>query len=870
MSAPQELKLLMEKGPTPGQEFVFSNSTITIGRVASSIVNLPIPSPTVSGLHARIRLKDGLWTIEDLGSSNGTFINGHRLRGETITLNSGDHILLGGRIELIVSIPKTSVDEMPVAATVLGEDIDFPTLTTPPQIVITIAGNEPETHVLTKSKVTLGRSPDNDIVIGSKIVSRRHAHLEQVVGGFQLIVDPQASNPVLYKGRPVSGTQFLYHGDVLRIGGQDPGLMVTITYESPADASIAKQPVTIKFGENKTLQFGRDPSNDVVLDAPTVSRFHAQIERIGKRYRIHDLRSSNATFVNEVRIEGDHWLTPSDTIRIGSYRFVMGEDELQQFDESGGLRADAINLNKWVNKDLNILQNISVLFKPGEFIVVVGQSGGGKSTLLDAIAGYRPATHGQVLVNDVDIYKNFDAIRNNIGYVPQRDIIHMELTVYQALDYAARLRMPADTTKDERHTRITQVLAELDLAHRSDVQISGLSGGQQKRVSIGVELLTKPGLFFLDEATSGLDPGTETSLMQLMRRLADQGRTIVLVTHATKNVMLADKVLFLARGGYLVWFGPPDEALEYFDRFRSERDRRTSAMEFDKIYAILETPSGAKTEEWAQRYLDHESYQTYIAQPIISRHYSDVRDKSLDEDPKPRGVGGRNKSQISSMRQFLILSSRNLKILTRDRISLILMLGAAPIVSLLNVLIGSVSGEDPFNFTTGDLTDIITSFFILILFAVFVGGLSQMREIVKENDIYKRERLVNLKLLPYVFSKIWVAGLLALYQAIVYVGVHYMVYKMPGGIVEFVQLYITMVLLVASGMMLGLFASALSPNANSAPMLVILLVLPNIVLSGALVPLPNTVSAPASTRWAFEAFMAITGPGSDVAADICW
>ncbi|HLF87856.1 MAG TPA: ATP-binding cassette domain-containing protein, partial [Anaerolineales bacterium] len=189
------------------------------------------------------------------------------------------------------------------------------------------------------------------------------------------------------------------------------------------------------------------------------------------------------------------WLQPGDTVRIGAYRFEVGEDSLAQFDETGGLRVEAIGLNKWVRKDLNILKDISVIFQPREFIVVVGQSGGGKSTLVDSIAGYRPATHGGVFVNGVDAYKNFDAIRNNIGFVPQKDIIHTELTPYQALDYAAQLRMPADTSKAERHQRVMETLEDLDLVHRKDVQISGLSGGQLKRVSIGVELLTKPGLF---------------------------------------------------------------------------------------------------------------------------------------------------------------------------------------------------------------------------------------------------------------------------------------------------------------------------------------------------------------------------------------
>jgi ABC-type multidrug transport system ATPase subunit len=164
-----------------------------------------------------------------------------------------------------------------------------------------------------------------------------------------------------------------------------------------------------------------------------------------------------------------------------------------------------------------------------------------------------------------------------------------------------------------------EVLEDLDLTHRKDVQISGLSGGQQKRVSIGVELLTKPGLFFFDEPTSGLDPGTETALMQLMRRLADQGRTIILITHATKNVMLADKVIFLARGGFLAWFGPPDEALAYFDQFRSERARRAGKIEFDEIYAILDDPSKGKAEDWAKRYRESNAHVEYVSKPLAGK-----------------------------------------------------------------------------------------------------------------------------------------------------------------------------------------------------------------------------------------------------------
>jgi energy-coupling factor transporter ATP-binding protein EcfA2 len=428
--------------------------------------------------------------------------------------------------------------------------------------------------------------------------------------------------------------------------------------------------------------------------------------------------------------------------------------------------------------------------------------------------------------------------------------------------------MPADTTEQERHARIDEVLDELDLAHRRDVQISGLSGGQQKRVSIGVELLTKPGLFFLDEPSSGLDPGTETALMQLMRRLADQGRTIMLITHATKNVLLADKVAFLARGGYLAWYGPPDEALEYFDHYRSERERKLKPMEFDDIYALLADTGKGSPEQWAERYQHHPAYQQYIFQPLAETE----EDVSLDSAAK-KTVGPivqQARKQVSSLRQFLILSARNIRILARDRFSLALMLAAAPLVGMLDVILSLVLGRTPFDFSEGHIGEVLITLFLLAVYGVMVGGLSQMREIVKEQEIYRRERLVNLKVLPYVLSKVWVAAIFALYQAAAYIIIHYLAFKMPGGVLEFFLIYITLALTTMAGMMIGLFASSLAPSANAAPMLVILFMLPQLVLGGALVPLPQVITGVTSTGWAFKSLMGIAGAGSDVAADICY
>ncbi|HVN53487.1 MAG TPA: FHA domain-containing protein [Anaerolineaceae bacterium] len=872
--------LEIREGVAQGRKVDLRAGPMIIGR--DPACDIIIESPAVSRRHARIEVQGDRVTLEDLGSSNGTFIGVERITNQA-ELKPGDQFSISRTIQIELqsfasqvtvlnpnlALPKE--ESLPSSQkTVLGSAA-IPPQIQPPQIEVTIAGQKPETYSLFLPVITLGRLAGSDILISSPIVSRKQAVLQQIPIGYQVEPNPEATNPLYFEGRPLVANHLLQHGELFRIGGEDPGLMVTIRYLNPASAGVAA-PQVVDFQDKERLTVGRDPSNDLVLKSPQVSRYHASIERIGQRFRVTDLRSANGTFINDRRIEGTIWLQPNDTFRIGPNRFILGEVGISHAEETNGLRVEAVRLNKWVRKDLNLLKDLSLIFQPREFVVVVGQSGGGKSTLVDAIAGYRPATGGRVLVNGIDVYHNFDAIRNEIGFVPQKDIIHFELTVYQALDFAARLRMPADTSQEERQARIVQVLEDLDLTHRKDVQISGLSGGQQKRVSIGVELLTQPGLFFLDEPTSGLDPGTETALMHLMRRLADQGRTIILITHATKNVMLADKVVFLARGGYLAWFGPPDEALAYFDQYRSERDRRAKAIEFDEIYAILDDPSRGSPEEWASRYRQHQAYQSYIVQPLHEFGHDVLQEKKRDTPTtKPQDIQRqRTKNQISGLRQFFILSARNMQILVRDRPSLVLMLAVAPILSLLDVILSFVLGRDLFNFTSGNMASVVTSMFMPIMYSIMVGALAQMREFVKEADIYRRERLVNLKVLPYILSKVWVAAILALYQALVYVAVHYLAFKMPGGTNEFLTMYASLYLATLAGMMLGLASSALAPNANAVPLIVILFLVPQFVLGGAMIPVPDYISAPTSARWAFEAELAISGVGSDLAADICW
>lgn len=495
MENPSSFKLEIKTGPEAGKVIDLPEKEQIIGRVNS--VDVMVSHPEVSQRHARLLFDDGGYLLEDLGSRNGTMLNGQPVHAPQ-PLKDGDEIRLGPNVVLIFHQPvqaeavkqeSLEVEENSyknMSKTILdasmGEAGIQPSIpAAPPCLQITVAGGEQEEHKLTKDQVTLGRADDNDIVVNSLIVSRHHALLALTPNGYEIQVLPGATNTLTCQGRPVLERRLLAHGDVLRLDSEIPGMLVSMTYLAPLQAA-AKVPYIVQLGDKEKLTFGRAKENDIVLDMPNVSAFHAQITRVGQRYYITDLHSTNGTFVNGKRTQGDVWLNPQDTIQISSYRLVMGKDRFTRFGENEGMRVEAVHLNKWVRKNLNLLQDLSLIYQPREFIVVVGQSGGGKSTLVDAIAGYRPATHGKVLINNLDIYQNFDAIRNEIGYVPQRDIIHMELTVYQALDFAAQLRMPKDTTKEERHKRIMEVLSDLDLTHRKDVQVSGLSGGQQTRL----------------------------------------------------------------------------------------------------------------------------------------------------------------------------------------------------------------------------------------------------------------------------------------------------------------------------------------------------------------------------------------------------
>ena len=740
-------------------------------------------------------------------------------------------------------------------------------------------GSEPVWEYSVNTEVvTIGRATNsNDVVINDPLVSRQHAQISRKGDRYQITdlgsTDGTRVNNILLKPNI---PQLLANGDTIGIGNSELRLLVQADDEYPTAVTqkpLDEQPTVaaihlladetvfvsqIDMRGRDRLTIGRDSQNDTAIGHPSVSRFHARLERQSGSVIIKDLNSTNGTYVNGRAVKEERILKVNDSIRIGPCRFVFNFDEtFASYNEEGNLRLDAVHLTKVVGKGTKLLNDISLSIKAREFVAIAGVSGGGKSTLLDALNGFRPATSGSVLVNGVDLYKNFNAYRNELGYVPQKDIIHLELTVEQALDYAAQLRMPADTLRAERKQRVQEVLEDLGLTHRKDVQVKALSGGQLKRVSIGVELLTKPSLFFLDEATSGLDPGTEAEIMQLLRKLADSGRTVLLITHATENVTLCDLVIFMAAGGRVAYCGSPQEAPGYF-----------GVQKFNEIYRKVEREESP--DYWQQRYIQSSQYQKYVVDR--QRSLPPAVGGALQHSPAKQPPAHRAK-RVSAIREFTILSQRNLAILIQDKAGLFLMLAIAPILGLLDFVTWK---RDIFSLEKGDAGQAITMLFATALIAVMVGSLATMREIVKENDIYRRERAIGLQVIPYILSKVCVVILLALYQAAVFVLLKNFAVDLPGGTEVLGGMYVTLFLASIAGMMMGLFVSALSPNQNIAPLLTIIFLVPQITFGGGMLPIDafgppgRLVNQFTITKWSFESLLTQSKLGSNMADDPCW
>ncbi|GAA1500500.1 FHA domain-containing protein [Kitasatospora kazusensis] len=735
-----------------------------------------------------------------------------------------------------------------------------------PQLVAEINGQR---RVLEPGRsYTLGRDPGSDFRFEDARVSWRHATISFDGAGWQL--EDHGSTNGTYAGNGRALHVPLFPGSVVNLGNAENGPRLAFTAPAPvpvttpdrtpdgpawheADTSrsavpavgtppqwappspgIPQQqgaPLPAAAGRAnptmirnltpamRVIRIGRALDNEIVVSDLQVSRHHAELRQLPDgRWEIVDLGSHNGIFLNGQPVQRQ-LVGQYDRLTVGHSTFQLVGDQLQEFVDDGAVTFSACHLtveveHKGARKVL--LDDVSFSVPEKSLVAVIGPSGSGKSTLLRALTGYRPADRGDVLYDGRNLYKQFAELRSRIGLVPQSEILHKELTVRSALKYAARLRFPGDTEAAERERRIDEVLFELRLDKRADNRITALSGGQQKRVSVALELLTKPSLIFLDEPTSGLDPGMDREVMQTLRSLADDGRTVLVVTHSVAELALCDRLLVMAPGGSVAYFGPPDEALHFFGY-------QTWA---DVFQAFENYPE----HDWAGRYRGSVHYQQYSA---------DVDSAALSASAQPAVVSREQARPLKPQSwgsQLWTLVQRYVSVIASDK-------GFMALSVILPLVLGGVSALIPSDYGLrpgpgGRNGNAATVLLVLALGACLSGSANSVRELIKERAIYERERATGLSRSAYLVSKIVVLGLISVLQGVIIAGIGIGVRKIPAQGLVFQQLpllemTIGIVLLSFASMMVGLVISALVKTAEKTMPLLVMFAIIQMVFTGA-------------------------------------
>ena len=701
----------------------------------------------------------------------------------------------------------------------------------------------------------VGRSRTADVTLDDTRVSRQHLLVEG--DRATTWVRDTSSNGTWHRGvriEPAGGELRL------RLGAAD-GPEVVLTDRTPAATPVGRPPVDVGAtvlphrplpangagpapAVDKThveqrprtrhplyagrMTLGREVGNDVLLPDLLVSRWHAELLIGTTGAEIVDLGSPNGTFVNGLRTTRSP-LYQGDVIAIGHHLLQVDGSALVEYLDAGDVSFEADGLSVFAG-DKQLMHDVGFRLPARTLLAVVGPSGAGKSTLLNALTGFRQADRGTVRYAGRDLYTDYDELRRRIGYVPQDDLLHTSLSVRKALDYGAELRFPPDVTKAERGARVDEVLADLGLTQHADTVVSRLSGGQRKRTSVALELLTKPSLLYLDEPTSGLDPGLDKSVMHTLRELADDGRTVVVVTHSVANLDVCDLVLMLAPGGHVAYLGPPREALGYFGK-----------ADFADVFLALEAVPG---EEWGRRFRSSPFYvPAAVGAPSAARAAEDLPD--IRQQPV--------RAQLST------LVRRYLSVVVSDRsylrliIAFPLLLGVIPRVIPAKYGL-SVLPEQPNR-------DAPTVLLVLILCACFMGMANSVREVVKERTIYQRERAIGLSLPAYLGSKVIVLSILTAPQAVVFtlIGV---LGRTPGRSAllgsSLVETLIALVMTALVSVMLGLVVSTLVTSSDKTMPLLVLITMAQLVLSGGLIPVAGKagleqVAWLSPARWGYAA-----------------
>ncbi|MCX5379894.1 FHA domain-containing protein [Streptomyces sp. NBC_00091] len=725
--------------------------------------------------------------------------------------------------------------------------VQRPGAATAPELVLETARGS--TEMSPGRTYHVGRDPLCEICLDDARVSWHHALLRPD-GDHWTLEDEGSTNGTWADGHRVHEWT-VGPGSELRFGSAQDGPRALLVSRTPPRASASRpsrvshpamtgtfrRPTSIRpLPARAALRIGRDPGNDLVIDDLVVSRRHAELRALADgTYEIADLGSHNGTYLNGARVEAAP-LTEGDIVGIGHSAFCLVGDQLQEYTDTGEVSLDVQDLAVAVDHGRKtLLDHVSFPVGAKCLLAVVGPSGAGKSTLLGALTGLRPADHGTVLYDGRDLYRDYAELRGRIGLVPQDDILHAQLTVRRALAYAAELRFPQDTGKAERLARVDEVIGELGLGQRADQPIHSLSGGQRKRVSVALELLTKPSLLFLDEPTSGLDPGMDRSVMHMLRGLADDGRTVIVVTHSVLSLDVCDRLLVLAPGGRVAWFGPPEETLGFF-----------GFTQWPEAFEAFENQQG---RDWAGEYEASPQHRAYVA-GAGRRPRAEAA-----APPGPAGFAAPPPKAQSWGSQLSTLIRRYATALSADRTFLAIMI-ALPFVmgAMARALAGSALTQET----------AINALLILCVGGVLTGAANAVRELVKERVIYQRERAVGLSRSAYLMSKVAVLGAITVAQAVVLtlVGLFGVRLGPPGATGVFLpplaEITVAVALLSFTAMMLGLLVSALVRKEEVTMPLLVLLAIVQVVFCGALlqldgVPVIGQLAWLVPSRWALGA-----------------
>lgn len=674
-----------------------------------------------------------------------------------------------------------------------------------------------------KRCVYFGRSDTNDIVLSSMLVSREHGRF-LYDNGIWIIQDKSAysqqgsQNGLLYNNSSIR-FKLLNDGDFIRIDDGVETVANGVLFIFSANGSINRWD-TLHLNGRSEITIGRVSNSDIVLPHISVSKCHARITFENGSYYIYDNNSTNGVIVNNMRLHGKRRLQEKDVIVITNSKLIFTSAAIHYCCFRSGISVDTENVvitrkgkggKRFITGD-----NISLNIKPGELISIIGGSGAGKSTILNAMSGYLPPTEGNVYINGTNLYQNFDSLKKLIGYVPQSDIVYDNLTLKDMLTYTAKLRLPSDISDAERNEAIDRAIDLVELNEKKNSFIKALSGGQKKRASIAVELLSDPNLLFLDEPASGLDPGTERNLMTSLRKMADSGKTVILVTHSTLQLKLCDKILFMGKGGKLCFFGSHDDALKFF-----------GVSDVVDIYNMITD----NADYWRSQY----------------------NAKAMQSGSQRGGGALPREKQTKKKVQLPVLCARYIKLVVNDKQRLLLLLIQAPLLALLISFVKNGKQFEQYDITKSLL-------FSLSCSAFWVGMLNAIQEICKERSILKREYMTGLSLNAYVLSKIIVLGVLCLIQSALIILVFSLTVGLPENglfLPPAAELFLTTFLTAAASTAMGLFVSSLFTNPDRAMTVAPLLLMPQMLFSGLLFKLSGAteiISWLTVCRWSMEGY----------------